>query len=322
MEVLNLNRKLSIIIPHYNDFILLKDLLNSIDLSNDVEVIIVDDYSDQKILKDIELFLYENNWDNVRLIKNYSTKSAGTCRNIGVDNSRGSWIVFADADDYFLSNMYEIIHPYLTSDNDIVYFTPTSIYLDTGKIAQRHLSAANVVTKYIENPSHLTSINLRTKFIEPWSKIYKSSFIKENNIRFDDTPIANDVFFSVKSGVLADKIAASKQQIYCVTKSSNSITTFVSKDRFEIRFLVFLKEVQFLKENLDTNDFISLNIDGKAWMINSILNKFGIKYTLSILRRLNQNGIRLVALENVTFKKFILFLKDWKEDHKYRNKSN
>jgi glycosyltransferase involved in cell wall biosynthesis len=311
--------KLSIIIPHYNNPSLLQTLLTTImnDSNGDLEVIIVDDYSDkiyeEKLIEVINGFDSEN----IFLYSNTQSKSAGSCRNIGLNKSRGQWILFADSDDYFLPNMYKTVSEYFAKNVDIVYFPPTSIYLDTGEMAIRHKKNETLVMNYLDSADRKNELFLRTKFVEPWSKLYRRKFIIENNLQFDMTPISNDVYFSVTSGLLAKDFLVSDKQIYCVTKYSGSITTIISKERYQIRADVYIKQVSFIRNQLPKSEFKMLGLDGKTWIVGSILNKFGMLYTIRLLMKFKKNKIKLFHRNNLRLDKLINYLRFRKVEKKY-----
>lgn len=83
--------RLSIIIPYYNCKKYLDELLNclSSQITEEVEVIVVDDGSDQK-------YKAEHSWVNVYRKHN---GGAGSARNKGIEVSHGEYIAFIDADD-------------------------------------------------------------------------------------------------------------------------------------------------------------------------------------------------------------------------------
>lgn len=83
--------RLSIIIPYYNCKKYLDELLNCISsqITDEVEVIVVDDGSDQK-------YKAEHSWVNVYRKRN---GGAGSARNKGIELSHGEYIAFIDADD-------------------------------------------------------------------------------------------------------------------------------------------------------------------------------------------------------------------------------
>lgn len=129
----NFPKNLSIIIPHYNTPHLLHKLIDSIPQSPDIQIIVVDDNSDCHL--DILADLQGKYCAQVEFYVNGTgRKGAGACRNVGLLHADGKWILFADADDFFLPGMYENICPYFDTNYDEVFFTPTSIYLDTEKL--------------------------------------------------------------------------------------------------------------------------------------------------------------------------------------------
>ena len=97
----------SIIIPHHNTPDLLKRCLLSIPKRDDVQVIVVDDKSDDSYLPAVrkiqECF---SPWEFIYLTEG---KGAGHARNVGIDYSKGDWLLFADSDDYFVSDFSSLL---------------------------------------------------------------------------------------------------------------------------------------------------------------------------------------------------------------------
>src|SRR5574344_311021 len=90
----------TIIIPHKNTTDLLRKCIDSIPKRNDVQVIIVDDNSDADKV-DFEHFPGLNE-ERTEVYFTKEGKGAGYARNIGLQYAIGKWVVFVDADDYFL----------------------------------------------------------------------------------------------------------------------------------------------------------------------------------------------------------------------------
>jgi len=235
-------KKLSIIIPHYNSLKKLERLIKTIPYKNkDVEVIVVDDNSEDKIGYE----LLKEKYKEIIFLKNISSiKGAGASRNIGLQNSKGEWLLFADADDFFLENAFEKIERYLNNKEDIIFFTPTSMYEDTKKKAERHLMYKNLVEKYLIKGN----IGIRYFYMVPWSKLIKRNLVEKKNIKFDEVIASNDINFSLKIGFYANSIKGTRDQIYCVTKNKGSLTTSVSKEIFDSRYEAVKRYNDFLKE--------------------------------------------------------------------------
>ena len=142
---------LSIIIPHFNNTDLLKKLLSSIPQDKkDIQTIVVDDQSDLVYLKKIEHLKILFNFE---FYHNKKNKSAGMCRNIGLEKAKNTWVTFADGDDYFVKGFYEKVRNFFEQDKDVIFFTPTSQYIDTKKIADRHQSFLRIIQKYLNHKS-------------------------------------------------------------------------------------------------------------------------------------------------------------------------
>ena len=90
----------SIIIPHYNIPLLLERLLVSIPKRHDVEVIVADDGSPKKVCSELEAMASRR--PEIRLLLLEGNLGAGYARNAAIGVARGRWVLFADADDFFV----------------------------------------------------------------------------------------------------------------------------------------------------------------------------------------------------------------------------
>jgi len=229
---------LSIIIPHYQNAGDLQRLLASIPDNGRFETIVIDDYSDDdsfgQVLALKDKFRFE-------LIKNTGKKSAGTCRNRGLAQARGKWILFADSDDFFLEPLEAEVYRHLDSDCDIVFFPPTSVYDDTFELANRHLPHVSKLDAYLAAPSEMTEYALRLSWHCPWSKLYKLSFLKRHRISFDEVVAANDSIFSLVSGIKAVRICVSTNSIYCAVSRKGSLQHSYNRKILESRIRVAVR---------------------------------------------------------------------------------
>ena len=289
-------KKLSILIPHYNSSLELERLLNSIPNNNLIEIIIVDDHSSQKHVTKLNELNKNNGNQEIKILFNESgRKSAGAARNKALEFATGDWILFADSDDYFLSGFYEIVNKYFYSDNDIVFFIPTSIYNDTKELAQRHFEYKELIRNFIIQEDEISESRLRYDFTVPWSKLYRASFIKEHSITFDEVMYSNDVMFSTKSGFYADKIETSTDVIYCVTRDKGSLTSTLNEQIFDIRLEVSLRKFIFLKENLSKEGFKKLGMSGRPALIRA--RQFGISKVIKVYKILRVHRIKIVSFK-------------------------
>lgn len=198
----------SIIIPHKNSINTLIRCLKSIPDRNDIQVIVIDDNSN---LEDVEFNFQVAS--NVKIILTKEGRGAGYARNKGLLEAQGKWILFADADDFFEKDFDKILDKNYNSQADIVYYETRSVISSTLQAIPSRFN----YKKYKKNID-----NLRFSQV-PWGKMIKRQLIREHNVKFDETLVANDAFFSVYYGVNAKKIEFIDNIIYISTVRENSL---------------------------------------------------------------------------------------------------
>lgn len=312
-------RNLSIIIPHYNTPDLLQRLIDSIPDLEDIQIIVVDDRSDKLLDKLDEIRdKYKNKVEFYR--NDEFLKGAGTCRNIGLRHANGKWILFADADDFFLNEMYESVRTYFDSEFDEVFFIPTSTYSDTGELSDRHINFEKFIKNYIANPSRENLLKVKISLSSPCSKLIRYDLIQRHEIWFDEVPHFNDMMFSVKTGHYSQKIAVSETIIYCIVKTRGSLTTQVGWEADEIRLKEYLKVCDFLKEHYSLKDLKAMHYTGLNRLYMAVKRRHGIKKYIYIVKEFRKHGIPLFSLDQLNMDSLNQMIKEHKSkrvDSKY-----
>lgn len=199
----------TVIIPHHNAPKLLERCLSSIPERDDLEIIVIDDNSDKTVV-DFNLFPgYERG--DVKVIITKEGKGTGYCRNIGMDDARGTWLVFADASGFFEADAFDTFDLFRDSANEIVFFSATTV--DSDSLRARE-SCRPEDDLYI---SHRDFRAMRYQSHVPWAKMIRTDMLRRYNIRFDITKEGNDVMFSLRSGYHANKIDIYKRPVYVAT---------------------------------------------------------------------------------------------------------
>ena len=221
----------SIIIPHYDIPDLLMRCLKSIPVSEDIQVIVVDDNSPDA---DTYLERYpELSRPYLEFIRASKNGGAGYARNIGLDHAKGEWLLFADADDFFVGNMYDIISMHVESDADVIYFQKQAVYSDDiNRKSPRSSYIDKIMDIYLKTGDELP---VRTRHHVPWGKMIKKSLVENHHIRFEEIKYSNDILFSVHVGCLAKKIEAIDTVLYVVTSHEGSATYEFCKKPDELR---------------------------------------------------------------------------------------
>ncbi|MCI8482468.1 MAG: glycosyltransferase family 2 protein [Clostridia bacterium] len=194
--------KYTIIICGYNieDYIeaAIKSILKQ-DYSN-YEIIIVNDGSTDMTLDKMKK--YER--DNVIIVDNATNKGLGASRNIAIQLAKGDYILYLDGDDTMydkqtLSKINEIVQK---EQADITFFGVQYIGGDN----KVHLSNA-------ENSTKEARLSCDVFFGVP-SKCWKKEFLIKNNITFIEDIYYEDMIYSVKGTILAEKLSYGEFPIF------------------------------------------------------------------------------------------------------------
>ena len=278
----------SIIIPHKNIPHLLQKCLESIPRREDVQIIVVDDNSDADIV-DFKNFPGLNDpFVEVIFGKNENgRKGAGYARNLGLERANGKWLIFADADDFFMPCFNEVLNKYKDDENDIVFFKFTSITSETIKPVFRHLTINFLLEQIQKN----NDWDLIYHFHAPWGKFLKRNIIKNNNILFSEIQWGNDSFFIVKTMLISISKKISDDILYCITTREGSLTNQKSLYSSLCRFNEIYRVTVFLKKN--GKKFLLSYYLCNLWL--SVSN-FSIMYSIFLIPKMVKMGlIRFVA---------------------------
>lgn len=232
--------KYSVIIPHKNSPKLLQRCLDSIPKREDIQIIVIDDNSDTDKV-DFDRFPGKD-CNNIEIIFTKEGKGAGYARNVGLDASEGQWIIFSDADDFFYENAFNKLDSFVNSNLDIIFFYCNSRYGETNELAPDR------VRGLLESIKSHNFDYLRYKTDVPWGKMIQKKIIDKYQLRFEETPVANDVAFGIRVGHYSEKIGILEEPLYCATRNSDSLYFKQTPERIFVRMNVAIRKNQFLKD--------------------------------------------------------------------------
>lgn len=243
----------SIIIPHKNRILLLKKLLASIPQKQYLEIILVDDFSDDDIFSKLEEIAKKR--ADIKLFQNTGgmSKGAGWARNKGLENATGKYVLFADSDDYFSEDAFDLIDKELdNSISDWIIFKTESID-EKGNESDRTtyynylLSRAISLSRESEISENSIVKKILLRIDPPWAKVFKRSFLNDKEIKFEEINFSNDVSFNTNVILKANVISISKSVIYNVLDHNVSLVNTLTEQSFNQRFnacLEFNKAIQ------------------------------------------------------------------------------
>ena len=218
--------KLSIIVPVYNVEKYLPKCLESLikQTLKDIEIICVNDGSMDNSLTILKEFASKDS--RIRIIDNQHQGVAKT-RNTGIEQSTGEYIGFVDSDDYIDIDFFEKLYNSATKSNSDIAIASILKHKNFFNIYNaKYTKEETAITiqdkiKLCEDKKHF--------FFYAWNKIYHSGFIKENNIKFSEGQIYEDVMFAIKALYYSNKIISVYGTKYHYIEHENSLTKYKDK---------------------------------------------------------------------------------------------
>ncbi len=236
--------KYTIIIPHKNIPDLLHRCLLSIPDRKDTQVVVIDDNSINKPQ------LYKFKQASIEYINLTENKGAGYARNIGLKEAEGQWILFADADDFFTEEAFNVFDDHSSDAEDLIYFRSTSKYSETLLPAARNLYILEILDNHKKQMTTHSRNLVKYRVVGPPAKMIKKELINKYNIKFDEVQASNDVMFSIKTAYYAgDSVKILDDIVYCMTTREGSLTQTHKFPIFLCRYKVTLSVNVFLKEH-------------------------------------------------------------------------
>ncbi len=194
--------KLSIIVPVYNVEKFLERCLDSIlsQTLQDIEVICVDDCSPDRSIEILRK--YESLHSRVKVLQHAQNKRQGGARNTAMDIATGEYIGFIDSDDYIDFDFYQKLYD-AAKEND-------ADMAITGIVKHRKQTSRTVISFdglkcYEEKNEKFRACCCPPEF-HPVNKIYRRSMLEQNNIRFQEKVMFEDVDFVAKCIFHANKV--------------------------------------------------------------------------------------------------------------------
>ena len=207
------NELISVIIPVYNGEKYIKSCLNSIirQTYSNIEIIIVNDGSIDKTVE-----VCNNIIDDRIILLTQDNCGVSVARNYGLDNAKGKYVIFIDADDYIEENMIEILYNNIKKEDYDISICNFKI-IENGNVIYNKCDEINNTDSFALN---LLEPNMYKGYL--WNKLIKKECIGET--RFSDKIyIMEDLVFLLDISERIHKVYfAPKKYLYNYVKREDS----------------------------------------------------------------------------------------------------
>lgn len=308
--------KISIIIPVFNSENLLNKCLDSVKNQSlhDIEVICIDDGSEDNSYEILKKYESEDNRFKIFRQENYG---AGFARNNGIEKSSGEYLLFVDSDDYIEVNTCEKLYEQAKRlDCDLILFDSMRHFPNNRNLNLIHFKKNKDIDYHIKvfDYEYFRDRIFDGEYGVIWNKLYKSSFIKNNGIKFPSHKIYNDVEFHVKTTLLAKRISYVEGLFYHYNRLGHSSlqTSFVKTNHSIIFFDVLYGLINFLVQNdLFENfrwEFINFTIFELRNKLKSIDSEFKQEFYEKTKEFFYFLQLNADELNNIPFEYFMHFI--------------
>lgn len=282
--------KFSVITPHYNDFERLERLIDSVPHERaDIQMIVIDDCSsDQARIKHLK-----EKYPSILWLSTDKNSGAGRARNIGMDSAIGEFLLFADSDDEFVENSFDILCQ-IAKDKigDLCYLLAEARQEGNLMPSNRAATYNQLCVDYLKKKKASCFAMLKMRHVVPWAKIYRNDSIKSLGLRFDEVFSSNDVAFNVLAAFKLREVNVIPFYIYRVYRRPGSLTTKLSKEDLLSRLEVLASLGERLKQ-----EGIPHRPSAISFLVRSL--KHGPIFFLQVFYRIIKSDLALCNLQQL-----------------------
>lgn len=221
---------ITIIIPCYNAEKYIDRCMESIEEQTigmqNFQIILVDDASQDATME--KLFFWQAKYPHqIQIIHNQKNRRQGTCRNLGLKQATGDYVAFLDSDDWVEPDMYEKLYTVAqigecdvvkcanSNDTKMRYCT-TLQEKYTGKVDR----LISIDTD--EDRGRMIASNLLGTYVV--TKLYRRSFIQENNLKFPENLLFEDIYWMGLLNCCVKRIGCVEERLYHYYMNPDSVS--------------------------------------------------------------------------------------------------
>lgn len=241
------SRRYSVIIPAFNAAHTLTRCLESLcrQMRDDVELLLINDGSTDQT--ETVCTSFAQKYPQIRA---FSKDNGGvsSARNVGLDNARGEYVLFVDADDAVREDYFSVLDDALADRPELLLFSKQlmgspSCKRKSGKSisCSDRLTCSRILSRCLRNKE----LNLIT------TKAFRRDVIEENKLRFDERlDIGEDKVFAMAFSLRVEKIRQIRERLYYLSVEAPDS---LSRRKREYLCESVLLEHRLLSELLDAS---------------------------------------------------------------------
>lgn len=269
--------KVSVIVAVYNASKHLRECLDSIAAQTlkEIEIICVNDGSTDHSLEILREFEEK---DSRFIVIDKENGGAGSARNRGLEAARGEYLSFLDSDDFFEPDMLENAYEKAKAAKaDIIVFGSDQYRDDLNEF-----KSVNWVIREKELPPYrpmnqrLFTDNVFKVFVGwAWDKLFRTDFIRDNGITFQEIRTSNDMRFVFLAIALAKTIEVDNSRPYAHQRRDDPSSLSNTREK---SWHCFHDALNSLKDKLMEHgvydelkqDYINYTLHASLWNLTTI----------------------------------------------------
>ena len=327
-----MNPIVSIVISVYNSESFIEDCLRSIPSlwADKIEVVIVDDCSNDNSLIVINKFYGSYPEFNKKIIRLNENKGVGYAKNQGLVAAQGKYIVFVDSDDVLIPNDFEILITRLIDcEADLVIGNVITSNQGKESSDANNYSEETFNTLSLEKQFNEIAKHYRAGM---WKNAYRREFIEGNNLYINDIRAFEDDEWIPRVVTAAKSILYFNITWYIYRKREGSVSTSHSFVHDLCRLDV-AERIYSTAEKTNNKELRKLFFNKSNWFFRKALRNIH-KHTPDNQRRLINkaeniiyiiktpntfgNSIKYLSISLIGLRKYIGFINSLKREQQTR----
>lgn len=273
---MNTKVKVSIIIPAYNEEKRIGKCIESLQNQTlkEIEIIIIDDGSKDNTFNVCNQ--YAKNDSRIKIIKK-NNEGQGIARNIGINQAKGKYVGFVDADDYVEKTMYQKLYEKCekyNADTCMMIYRSNGSCFKGKEIFQDEEVKEIIILDMLGSKAE--DVEERKIGISACTKIYKLDIIKNNQIKFisERTVFSEDTTFNIEFLMHSNKVALLNEKLYIYVNNEESYT-----HRYNVGYLERVKNMydyivnNLYKNNMNDREYLYFTKTITIQLINCVMQE-------------------------------------------------